>query len=452
MRIFAVFFCCVLVFASDVSARDVQKKYLDIQDVKSPSGISAWLVEDHSVPVIAIKFAFRGAGSKNDPDDKQGLARMLSNTLDEGAGDLDAQGFQKALSDDSISLSFGASRDHFTGQVKTLTLHKDRAFELLELALMAPRFEQEAIERMRAANKSRINASRSDPQWIAARLQNDRLFEGHPYALNSGGTLSSLDAIKEGDLRGFLKYLGKENLIVAASGDITAEELGLVLDRVFGGLPEGIKVQDAAYDLQNAGKSYVYTQDIPQTVIEIAQNGIGRADEGYYPAQIMNFILGESGFGSRLMEEIREKRGLTYGIYSYFRDYDDVDVMQVSTSTKNESVGEMLVLIKDEWQKMIDAPVSDKELADAKSYIIGSLPLQLTSTDSIADIILSLQLDHLPITYLDERADKINAVTAADIQNAARNLLDASSFTTILVGKPEGIEGAIMLDKLPNVE
>ena len=430
-------------------------KYLDIQHITTDKGISAWLVEDHSVPVIAMTYAFENAGAKNDPADKQGLSRLASNTMDEGAGDLSSQEFQKTLRDLSISLTFSAGRDHFSGKLKTLTRNKDKAFNLLNLALTKPRFDAEAVDRMRASNVSRVKSSISNPKWIAARLQNDHIFEGHPYALNSGGTLTSLAAITSDDLREFHTRLGKNQLTIAVAGDITADELKTHLDTTFNGLPDvsGYKVEQKP--LQNAGQNYLYKKDIPQSVIEISQKGISRQDESYYSTKLMNFILGESGFGSRLMEEIREKRGLTYGIYSYFRDYEEMDVFHISTSTANDNVGEMIGLITAELEKIKNTPVTADELADAKSYIVGSLPLSLTSTDSIASTMLSMQLDDLPIDYLDTRATQFNAVTIDGIQKAAKNLLDVNTLTTIMVGQPQGLGDDFKITEiktLPNVE
>jgi zinc protease len=436
-----------------------QEKFLNIQNVTSDSGINAWLVEDHSLPVISINYAFRGSGTKNDPLDKQGLARLVSNTMDEGAGDLDSQTFQKMLQDHSISLSFSAGRDHFIGSLKTLSQSKDTAFNLLQKALTEPRFDKEPIERMCKANQSRLRSSLSNPNWIAARIQNDRLFEGHAYAMNSGGTLSSLESITADDLRAFHKTLGKNQLVIGVTGDIEAEELKLRLDEIFGNMPVVERKEPKKRPLQNAGNTYLYKQNIPQTIITLTQSGISRQDEDFYSAYLMNFILGASGFGSRLMEEIREKRGLTYGIYSFFQQQDEAALLSVSTSTANNSVQEMLSLIREEWNKMRLEPVSEEELKQAKAYIIGSLPLSLTSTDSISGVLLSLQLDRLPIDYLDTRAEKINAVSIDDIKAISKRLLDTKEITTIMVGNPPSLTAAAIGDhkvneiaKLPNVE
>jgi zinc protease len=430
-----------------------QDEILNIQDVVSPSGVKAWLVEDHSVPVIALKFAFKGAGAAGDPVDKQGLARMASNTMDEGAGNLDSTAFQKALRDLVIDLHFSADRDNFGGTLKTLTANKDRAFALLQMALNHPRFDEEPVERMRRANQSRIRSALSDPEWIAARLLSATAFSGHPYAQNSGGTLSTLERITSADLRVFSRALSRDRLVVAVAGDITAAELARILDFIFGGLPGSVSLPSLpAARLTNAGRTVLYQKDIPQTVIEMIQPGIDVRDPDYQGAQVMNFILGSSGFGSRLTREIREERGLTYGVYSSFVDMDKFDGLGASTSTRNESVAETLSLIKAEWNKMRDVPVSPRELEDAKSYLVGSLPLSLTSTDDIAGLLLSLQIDSLPIDYLGRRQKAIEAVRAEDVQRIARRILDPAALVTILVGDPVNVADTQKVEVLPDVE
>jgi zinc protease len=167
---------------------------------------------------------------------------------------------------------------------------------------------------------------------------------------------------------------------------------------------------------------------------------------------VLNFILGSSGFGSRLTEEIREKRGLTYGIYSSYMDMNYFDGLDISTSTENKNAGEMISLIKAEWKKIKDAPVTATELKDAQTYLIGSIPLALTSTDDIAGLLLSLQLDDLPVNYLEEREAKIRAATTADIQRVAKRILDENKFTAILVGMPEGVTDFKEVSSIPNAE
>lgn len=444
-----------LTLAMTALASSAYAKALDIKEVKSPGGISAWLVEDHSIPVIALDFAFKDAGSKNEAVETQGLVRVLSNTMDEGAGDLDSKAFQKELLDKSISLSFNATRDNFGGELKTLSRHKDRAFELLTLALTKPRFDADAVTRMIAANESRIKTSLADPEWIAARLMNDIAYKGHPYALNSGGTLSTLATITPDQLRAYLKdQLSRDRLKIGVAGDITEAELAALLDKIFGGLPAKTTSTKTASEagLSGGGTVTLYSKDIPQTVIEIMQPGIKQGNPDYHTAEIMNFVLGGSGFGSRLMEQIREKRGLTYGIYSGLLSMDHTAAVTVGTSTKNESVGEMLDLIKAEWSKMQTDGITEQELEDAKSYLIGSLPLSLTSTDRISGLLLSLQTEGFEKNYLEKREAAIKAASASDIKSIAAKLLDPAKFTIVLVGKPEGIEPTQTVTTLPNAE
>lgn len=450
MRMFVLLFTAVLIFAVPAHA---QEKFLNIQEVTSASGLKAWLVEDHSVPIIALTFNFQGAGSAQDAIEKQGLAQLASNTMDEGAGDLESQAFQKQLRDLSIALSFGASRDHFGGSLKTLSVNKDKAFELLTLALTKPRFDEESVERMKAANLSRIRESMTDPEWIAARLQNDRAFEGHVYGQNAGGSLSTIAALAPPDLHQFAKTrLGKNNVKISVSGDITPAELAVIMDKVFASLPDVTLPTLPPIELQNKNKTFVYTKDIPQTIIRILQPGIDQKDDDYQTMQIVNYILGGSGFGSRLMDEVREKRGLTYGIYTSFFLTDCFNGYVAETSTENKNVPEVLRLVKQEWADMVAAPPSGKELKDAQTYLLGSLPLNLTSTMDIAQLMNSLQAEDLPINYLDTRAEKIKAVTPQDVQKVAQRILNDQNFMTVLVGSPEAIENATIVKDIPNVK
>lgn len=451
MKILFLLFTAIIISCSPLKA---EEKMLDIQEVTSDSGIKAWFIEDQSLPIISIKFSFRGAGAVRDGKDKQGLARLLSNTMDEGAGDLTSQEFQKTLSNNSISLSFGAGRDNFGGQLKTLSRNKETAFKLLKSALTEPRFDTEPVERMRLANITRIKSSMGDPGWIAARIFNDVMFEGHPYALNSGGTLTTLPAITIADLRAFKQdWLTKDRLVIGATGNINKEELAIIIDNIFGDLPATGK-QNAIKDhkIQNNGKSFSFKQDIPQTMISMALPSFDQDDPDYYALQVMNYIFGGGGFGSRLMTEIREKRGLTYGIYSSFLSQEHLNAFTISTSTKNESVLEMMDLISKEISNIVETEVTAQELEDAKSYIIGSMPISLTSTGKISSILLSLQLRDRPINHIDTFPSKIEAVTVQDIQRVAKRILKSNKFTTVFVGQPNGIENLIEIKTLSNVQ
>ncbi len=449
-----VLFC--LAIAPPAEAREItaKGKVLDIQSVTSESGITAWLAEDHSLPIIALHFQFRESGAAYDPQDRQGLAQLASNTFDEGAGPYDSQTFQKLLTDNSIDLSFSSSRDVFGGRVKTLTRHKDLAFRLLQLALAEPRFDQDALDRMKAANIARIRSSLTDPDWMAARIANDLAFAGHPYARNAGGTISGLKAITPEDLKNFAAtHFARDRLIVSVAGDITPGELKERLDTLFGKLPRKASAPLLADGtVKNGGTVALYKKDIPQTVMTVMQPGFGHLDPDYFAGQVMNFIFGGSGFGSRLMDEIREKRGLTYGIYSGFYELEHLKGFTISASFNNENAAQVLTLMRQEMKKMQTAKVTPEELKAAKSYIIGSLPLTMSSTESICNMLSDIQYNRWPIDFLDKRAALFNAVTAGDVQRAAKRLLQPDNLTTVLVGQPVNVKPTRTIDALPNVE
>lgn len=335
-----------------------------------------------------------------------------------------------------------------------LTRHKAKAVELLSLALTQPRFEQEAIDRMKAANIARIKSTMTEPDWISARLQNDLAYAGHAYALNGGGTLSTLAAITREDLQNFVKNnLSRDRLHVGVAGDITPGELALILDQLFGGLSATAQTQELSdIEIQNTGKTYLYKQDIPQSFINLVSPGIDYKDPDYYAGNVMNFILGGSGFGSRLTEEVREKRGLTYGINSSLYDMDHVSGFSIGLSTENKNAGEALKIIRAELRRMRDQGVTAEELKNAQSYLIGSLPLGLSSTSAIAGAVLSLQVDDYPMDHYDRYPDLIAAITQDDIKRVAQRLLDPDKMLAVVVGQPEGITPDQVLTSIPNVE
>jgi zinc protease len=449
IRVFLAVFVAISLCASPAWA-----SILNIEEVVSKSGVKAWLVEDHSVPVIALEFTFVGSGALTDPADKQGLSQLLSNTLDEGAGDMDSTAFQAALNDHSIQLSFSSSRDDFDGSLKSLSRNKDQALDLLRLALTQPRFDKEPVQRMIAANISRIRSSMSDPEWMAARITNDVIFANHPYALNSGGTLTTLPKLTPDDLRKKAKAaLARDRLLISVAGDITKEELATALDRVFGSLPEKAELPSVPRaPLPETAQIALYKKDIPQTIVQMVLPGIRMDDPDYFAAEVMNFIFGSSGFGSRLTDIIREQKGLTYGIYSDTSQMDKAEMLTIGGSTKNSSAGDMIALTKDVMAGMVETPVTPKEIHTAVTYMIGSVPLSLTSTGKIAGVMQGFQRYNLPRDFLDLREKSLRSVTPADVQRTAKRLLDPKKMTVVLVGNPENAAPSKTITALPNVE
>jgi zinc protease len=412
-----------------------------VERVVSPGGIEAYLIHEPSIPFLSLALHFNG-GSALDPAGKEGLAHMVSGLLDEGAGDLDSQAFRTELEDRAIRLSFDASRDAFTGQLKTLTGQRERAFELLGLALSQARFDVEPVERIRQQIQAELRRRAEDPDYLASRTWFETAFPDHPYGRPTQGTAESLVAITTDDLRQFIHdRLAKDNLVVGVAGDVTAADLGPLLDRAFGGLPATSAPIDLARAKPARGETVVVHKDVPQSQVVFGQEGLARDDPDFYAAYVANHILGGGGFGSRLTDEVREKRGLAYSVYSYLYPMDHAPLWIGGLGTANVAVREALRLVRDEIARMAAGDIDGAALADAKTYLTGSFPLRLTSNDQIASMLVSMQVDDLGIDYLERRNDYIEAVTLDDVRRAARRLYHPGQLLTVVVGDPEGLQG-----------
>jgi zinc protease len=412
-----------------------------VERVTSPSGIEAWLVQDHSNPILSMEVAFRG-GADLDPATKPGLANMVSGLLDEGAGTLDSQTFQQKLEDLAISLSFDAGKDNFRGHLKTLTDHRDVAFDLFRLALTQPRFDKEPVERVRSEILTGLLRELQDPNAVAARAWYQVMFDGHPYAKAVHGTPEAVKAIQVADLKAFVKAnLGRDRLVIGVVGDVTPEQLAKLLDTTFGALPARtapVAVPDTTP--LATGKLTVIAKNNPQSVAVFGEVGVKRNDPDWYTAYVMNYVLGGGGFSSRLTEEVREKRGLAYSVYSYLAPMDHAGLIIGGVASENSRLAESIRLIREEWQRLRDQGPTDTEIADAKTYLTGSFPLQMDSTASIAGLVVQIQLDNLGIDYFDRRNALIEAVTADDVRRVGKRLLDPQALTFVVVGKPAGVE------------
>ena len=414
---------------------------IEVQRVVSPGGIEAWLVQDHTNPIISLELAFRG-GAALDPAGKEGLATMVSGLIDEGSGDLDSQAFQGTLEQLSIRLSFDSGFDAFDGSLRTLTQNRDKAFELLRLAITEPRFDEEPVERIRAQILAGIKARENDADRIAARTFRRLMFDGHAYAREVDGTEASIAAVTREDLADFVKRrFARSNLTIGVAGDIDAAELSRLLDETFLMLPEEPAdegIEDV--EVQAKGDVVVVQQDVPQSSVVLGHGGIKRDDPDFYAAYVVNYILGGGSFASRLYEEVREKRGLAYSVYSYLNGLDHGALVIGGVGTANERVAESVALIREEWARMAGSGPSAEELEAAKTYLTGSYALRMTSSGRIAGMLVGIQLEDLGIDYIDKRNGYIEAVTLEDAQRVAARLYDPESLSVVVVGQPEGLE------------
>jgi len=413
---------------------------LEIQEVTSPGGIKAWLVEEHSIPFVAMDIRFRG-GTSLDAPGKRGAIYMMTGLLEEGAGDLDAAGFSKAAEELATSFSFDAHGDAATVTARFLTENKAASLDLLRSAMVEPRFDKDAVDRVRAQVISIIAGDAKDPREIAQNAFDAAIYGAHPYGSASTGTEESVNLLTRDDMiAAHEAVFARDRVVVAVVGDITAEELGATLDRLLGDLPEtGAPLPPKANPIVEGGLTLI-DYPAPQSVAVFGHIGIRRDDPDFFPAFVMNQVFGAGGFTSRLTDEVREKRGLTYSVYTYLATYDLAHLIMGSVASSNSRIAEALDVIKSEWAKLASDGVTEDELIAAKKYLTGAFPLRFDGNARIAGILAGMQLDGIPMDYIETRNDQINAVTAEDIKRVAARLMRVEDLKIVVVGQPTGLE------------
>jgi zinc protease len=409
----------------------------NIERLKTPAGIEVWFVRDDTLPILSVNFAFDG-GASQDPADRSGLAYVTAAMLDEGAGELNATAFQERLERRAISLNYSADRDNFRGNVRVLSEHREEAFELLRLSLNAPRFDQEAIDRIRASILAAYKRSLTNPDEVAGLRWFAQAFPNHAYGRPVRGDEKSIAGIERSMLFEYTKKnLARSNLKIAVVGSIESGELMRLIDHAFAKLPakaDLVKIPEAAP--QSLGRREVVDLNIPQTTIIFGGVGLKRKDPEFMPAFVLNHILGGGSFSSRLYREVREKRGLAYSVYSYLSTLEQSGLFLGGTSTRNDRAAEALKIIEEEIVRIAKEGPTAEELAQAKSYLTGSYLLHFDTSAKVASQLLEIQLQELGIDYFERRNKMVNVVTAEDVRRAAKRFLADSKLLVILVGRP----------------
>jgi len=414
---------------------------MQIQPVTGASGVEAWLVEDHSVPVVTIRFAFAG-GAALDPVGKGGAASMVASLLDEGAGPYDSLAFHRRIDDLAGQLRFSAAQDEFDGSLRSLKQNLSDSADLLRLALAEPRFAPEDIERIRGETLAGLARQAKNPRSLSGRLWMHDAFEKHPYGSSVDGSEESVGAITRDDLAAFAgARFHRSGLLVGIVGDIDKTEAAALIDRVFGDLPKGADETEIAETKPlDDGALVVSRAAVPQSVVTFGQAGPKRDDPAWYAAYVLNEILGGGGFRGRLMKEIREKRGLAYGVPTQLVPYRHAGLIVGNVATENGRVAESIALVREEWRHMREEGPTAVELENAKTYLTGSFPLGLDSTQHIAGVLVQMQQDKLGIDYLDRRASLIGGVTLDEARSVAKKLFDPGALSFAVVGDPADVE------------
>ena len=412
---------------------------ISVKTITSPGGLSAWVLEEPAIPFTALNIMFSG-GAALDPPDKRGAAFMMTGLLEEGAGDLDSQAFAAKLEALSASFSFDVSDDTLSISVRVLTENRAEALALLKTALVQPRFDPDAVERVRQQVLSILASDAQDPTNTAQRVWAEQAFGDHAYGTSYQGTESSIAELTRADLlAAHQNLLVRDTLSVSAVGDITAEDLGPILDDLVGDLPAGSALETVPVELDIPAGLTVVDISTPQSVAIFGHKGIDRAHPDFFAAFILNTILGGRGIESRLTAEVREKRGLTYGISTVLISKDRANVMLGQVASANDRIGAAIEVIRDEWNKLARDGVTAEELQAAQTYLTGAYPLRFDGNSQIARILVGMQRQGLGLDYIDTRNARINAVTLPEINRVAAQLLKPEALNFVVVGQPTGL-------------
>lgn len=410
-----------------------------IKEVTSPGGITAWLVEEPSIPFVALELRFQGGASLDAPG-KRGATNLMMGLLEEGAGPYDSQGFSRASEALAAQFGYDVGDDTASISARFLTENSDAAVELLRLSLIEPTFDEVSLKRVQGQVLSNIRSSARDPNDIASRAFDAKAFGDHPYGSALVGTMESVQALTRDDIMAAHQgVLTRDRLFVSAVGDITEADFGQMLDHLLGDLPATGSPMPSRVDPALTGGTTVVDFDTPQSVALFGHTGMDRDDDNFFAAYLLNTILGGGGFESRLMEEVRVKRGLTYGVYSYLVPKDLAALYLGSVSSANDRIGEAIDVIRAEWARIADEGVTQEELDKAKALLTGAYPLRFDGNGAIAQILVGMQIQGLPIDYAATRNDKMNAVSLEDVNRVASELLKPEALTFVVVGKPEGV-------------
>ncbi len=411
-----------------------------IQEITTPGGIDLWLVEEHAIPFVALEISIDGGASLDAPG-KRGAINLMTATIEEGSGDMDARAFQTAVEDLAASFNFDVYDDSFSVSAKFLSEDRDAAVALLRQALLQPRFDPDAIDRVRGQILSIIASDAKDPDTIAGAAMDAAAYGTHPYGSSLNGTIDSVTALTRDDILAANRaVLDKGRAYVSVVGDISPSDAAAMVDSLLGDLPVDGPALPADVPFGLAGGTTVIPFDTPQSVAIFSQRGIKRDDPDFFAAYVLNTIIGGRGPESRLMSEVREKRGLTYGVSTYLVPKEHTEYIVGSVASANDKMGAAIDVIRAQWADLAAKGVTQEELDAAKTYVTGEYPLRFDGNGEIADIMVGMQMIGLTPAYVVDRNAFIEAVTLADVNRVAAELLDPAGLHFVVVGQPVGVE------------
>ncbi len=391
-------------------------------EIKTPLGINFWLIEDHTVPIVAVSFIFERAGRAYDPDKKTGRALIAANMLVYGAGSRDRQDFQEMLELNGIRMGFSAGREDLSGMVITPTVNQSTAFTLLRDALTSPRFDLADLRVEQTQSAEALQIQQENPSSVLNLAFAKEIFGAeHPFARNPLGKEEDIFNLTAEDLYDWLKSsLAKDVLIIGVAGDITPEAAASAVDGIFAALPEHNANKDIqSPDIKFEPRVKHLERDTAQTIAVFAAAGTERFAPDFYPLYMANHVFGGSGLTSRLSLKAREKEGLTYGIYTYLSTDEKTPLILGQFSATPENYPLLQKILQEEWQAFARNGLTPEELETARNYLLASYNLRFDSVAGLADMLTAMQKYRLGLDFLQKRNDYVRAVTLEQVNAAA---------------------------------
>lgn len=411
---------------------------LPVKEVNFGGGqLKAYMLEDNSNPIVSVNFRFKNAGYASDNEHEQGIAQMVAALLTEGAGAYSEQELKEELAVRAIKASFAAGKDDFSGTMLTTKANAEKAAELLRLMLTEPQFAEPAVKRVKLQMLEALKRQNEHPARVLERKFAQELYNRHPYGRNPLGRKEDIVRLTKADLQKFIKdNFSRNNLVVGVAGDMSPAEAELWLNKIFGALPDSgqinfVREAEPVFD----GRVRKLEQGSGQNMLLGALPGVGRNHEDFYPLFVANYIWGGAGLTSRLSQQIREKNGLTYGIYSYLGIDDKSPLLLVSYAATADKFAMAEKLLDEEFAKIQRQGISASELDKAKNYLIASYNLRFASIENIAEILTAMQKYNLGLDFLQKRNDYIANLSLEQVNAAAKKYFDKDHMVRVEIGK-----------------
>jgi len=432
VKIFALSLCMGLSTLAQASPK--------IQQWQAPSGAQIYFVENHDLPMLDVAVDFP-AGSGLDTAEKSGLANLTRAMLELGSEGMSEDDVARKLADVGAQLGghFDADRSNISLRTLSNWVEREEALSILARVLQRPLFPEDVLSREKNRLIAALKEAETKPENIADKAFSKAVFGAHPYGLTSLGEVNTVEKLQRNDLDLFYTtHYGARTAVVALMGDISRVEAEAIAQNLTGQLPPGGASNEIAQVVKQSSSSKLsIPHPATQSHILIGSPGVARNDPDYFPLYVGNYILGGGGFVSRLMQEVREKRGMAYSVYSYFIPMQQPGAFQIGLQTKKEQAAEALKLVNVTLRDFIAHGVTGKELTAAKQNIVNGFPLRIDNNRKILDYLSSIGFYHLPLTYMDDFPVKISKVTVADISEAFKRKVNPEVMATVIVGAPE---------------